>query len=639
MSLKIVAFLLYALTITTLEAQPTLSTKNKKAIELYTEADNYRVRGQYREALSLLDQAIEKDKNFSEAYFRQALIYKTQRNYQKSTELYLKGLSFTQDPKKQKAYFYELGENYLLVGEYEESIQFLDRYLDYEILNKAKVDQATMWKRNAQYALRNIKVSSQFKPHQLSDTVNAFAMQYFPVLTADEQELIFTRRLGGGQEDDEDLVVARKDDKGKWQKPVSISPHINSPMNEGTCTISADGRQLIFTSCIGRRGYGSCDLFESKKVGDEWTKPQNLGPEINSAAWESQPSLSADGRMLFFVSDRRGGTGNKDLYVSYKLDESKWSKAENLGPKINTPYEEISPFIHVNGRTLFYASNGKTGFGGYDLYRSEYENGQWSEPVNFGFPVNNHEDQFSLFITADGQHGFYSHEDNRKLNSSEIFEITVPEELQLRYKSNYVKGIIRDKKTKLPLKSRVELFNINKNELTSAVSSDSLSGEYLMVLTQGAEYGLYVSRPGYLFQSLNFNYEVQKILVPVSLDVLLEPVEMGASAILNNLFFDFNKYELKDKSITELDKVLRFLNENPNVRIEISGYTDNVGTPSSNLQLSLKRAQSVAAYLVKHNIPSTRLIQKGYGEDKPIKPNDTEENRQTNRRIEFRVIR
>ncbi|HRI78579.1 MAG TPA: OmpA family protein, partial [Cyclobacteriaceae bacterium] len=337
--------------------------------------------------------------------------------------------------------------------------------------------------------------------------------------------------------------------------------------------------------------------------------------------------------------DRRGGTGNKDIYVSYKLDENRWSKAENLGAKINTPYEEISPFIHVNGRTLFFASNGKTGFGGYDLYRSEYENGQWSEPVNFGFPVNNHEDQFSLFITADGQHGFYSHEDNRKLNSSEIFEITVPEELQLRYKSNYVKGVIRDKKTKQPLKARVELYNINKNELMSSVYSDSLSGEYLMVLTQGADYGLYVSRPGYLFQSLNFNYEVQEQLVPVALDVLLEPIETGASAVLNNLFFDFNKYELKEKSITELDKVLRFLNENPNVRVEISGHTDNVGTAASNLQLSLKRAQSVAAYLVQHNISSARLIQRGYGADKPIKPNDTEENKQINRRIEFRVIR
>lgn len=619
--------------------QATLSTKNKKAIDLYTQADNFRVRGQYKEAITMLEQAIGKDENFTEAYLRLGLVYKVRRSYVKSTETFLKGLSITTELKKQKGYFFELGENYLLQGDYAKSKDFLDRYLDGEILNKPRIEMANRWKRNDEYALANIKGVLKFQPRQLSDTVNAFAMQYFPVLTADEQELIFTRRLGGGQEHDEDLVVCRKDAAGKWLRPVSISNNINSQLNEGTCTISADGRQLIFTSCTGRKGYGSCDLFESRKIGDEWTQPVNLGPEINSSAWESQPSLSADGRMLFFVSDRRGGIGNKDIYVSYKLDENKWSKAENLGSKINTPYEEISPFIHVNGRTLFYASNGRPGFGGYDLYRSEREDAQWTEPVNFGYPVNNHEDQFSLFITADGQHGFYSHEDNEKLNSSEIFELTIPEELQLRYKSNYVKGVVRDRKTGKPLKARVELFNINKNELTSYVNSDSVTGEYLMVLTQGADYGLYVSSPGYLFQSLHFNYEVQENLVPVSLNVLLDPVETGASVILNNLFFDFNKFELQDKSITELDKVVRFLNENPKISIEISGHTDNVGTPSANLTLSLKRAQSVASYLVSHGVTSGRLVQKGYGADKPIRQNDTEENRQINRRIEFRILR
>ncbi len=620
-------------------AQPVLSSKNKKAIELYTEADNFRVRGEYKEALNLLQQAIDKDNNFSEAYFRQALIHKSLRDYPKAIDLYMKGLRLTADPRKQKAYFLELGEIYLLEGEYEKSLQFLDRFLDAEILNKQKIDQAGLWKRNAQFALKNRKIISEFQPHVLSDTVNAFAMQYFPVLTADERELIFTRRNGSGQDDDEDLVIAGKDDQGRWMRPVSVSPNINSRLNEGTCTISADGRQLIFTSCIGRRGYGSCDLFESRKIGEEWTRPVNLGPEINSAAWESQPSLSSDGRMLFFVSDRRGGMGNKDLYVSYKLDENRWTKAENLGDKINTPYEEISPFIHVNGRTLFFASNGKPGFGGYDIYRTERENGEWIDPVNFGFPVNTHEDQFSLFITANGKYGFYSHEDNLKANSSKIVEITIPEELQLRYKSNYVKGIVRDKKTGKPLKAQVELFNINKNELTSSVRSDSVTGEYLMVLTQGADYGLYVSRPGYLFQSLNFNYEVQENLVPVALDVFLEPVETGASGVLNNLFFDFDKYALQDKSFTELDKVIRFLKENPKIRVEISGHTDNAGTLAYNLQLSQKRAQSVATYLITHGIEAARLIQKGYGAQKPLKPNDTDENRQINRRIEFRVIR
>lgn len=621
------------------QAQVPLGTKNKKAIELYAQSDNYRVRGQYRQALELLNEAIRKDPNFTEAYFRQGIILKAVRDYPQASKVLLIGLNTTADVKKQKGFFYELGENYLIEGNYKRALDFLDMYLQSESMNNARIDQAQLWKRNAQFGLRNQKIAAGFQPRRLSDTINAFAMQYFPVMTADEQELIFTRRVGGRDTDDEDLVVCRRDSLGHWLPPVSISPNINTPNNEGTCTISADGQNLIFTSCMGRRGYGSCDLFESRKVGEEWTVPVNLGPEVNSAAWESQPSLSSDGRTLYFVSDRRGGVGNKDIYVSYKLENGKWTKAENLGPRINTPYDEISPFIHVNGRTLFVASNGKVGFGGYDLYKSEYENGAWTETENFGSPVNNHEDQFSLFITRDGQKGFYSHEENSKLNSSMLYEINVPKELQLKYKSNYVKGIVRDAVTKKPLNAKVELFNIDRDQLTSSVEADSLTGRYLMVLTQGADYALYVSHPGYLFKSLNFNYEVQENLVPVLLDVNLEPVKAGASAVLNNIFFDLDKYDLKEKSKTELDKVIRFMNENPSVRIEISGHTDNQGSAEYNLQLSLKRAQSVATYLVDHGVSKARLTQKGYGADKPLVPNDSDENRQTNRRIEFRLIR
>jgi len=209
----------------------------------------------------------------------------------------------------------------------------------------------------------------------------------------------------------------------------------------------------------------------------------------------------------------------------------------------------------------------------------------------------------------------------------------------MKYKSNYVKGIVKDKKTNKPLDARIELLNINKNELVSIIHSDSVTGKYLMVLTQGADYGLYVSRPGYLFQSLNFNYEAGENFLPVAVDVLLEPIATGATGILNNLFFDTDKFELKEKSITELDKVIRFLNENPSIKIEISGHTDNEGTASYNLQLSLRRAQSVTAYLLAHGIEFKRMSQKGYGSSKPLKLNNTEINRQINRRIEFSVVK
>jgi OOP family OmpA-OmpF porin len=636
--MKILAVVFLALSFFSSLGQSTLSSTNKKAIELYTEADNFRVRGQYGQAVNLLLEALEKDKNFQEAYFRLGITFKSMREFAKSTEIFLKGLQVTRDPKRQKAFYFELGDNYLRQGNYQKALDFLNGYLDSEMLNKPKMDQAQLWKRNAEYGLRNIKNEVQFNPRQLSDSVNRFKMQYFPVLTADEQELIFTRRLGASDQDDEDLVISKRKENGEWGTPISISKNINSEFNEGTCTISADGRQLIFTSCIGRRGYGNCDLFASYKNGDEWTVPVNMGPQINSVAWESQPSLSADGRVIYFVSDRRGGLGNKDLYFSYKLDDGKWTKAENLGPNINTPYDEFSPFIHTNGRTLYFTSNGRPGFGGYDIFKSERENSQWTEPVNFGYPVNNHEDQFSLFITANGEHGYYSHEEGFQYNATRIYEITVPEELRVKFKSNVVKGTVRDRKTKAPLKSKVELFNIQTNELVSVVSSDSLTGKYLMVLTQGADYALYVSAQNYLFKSLNFNYENEAVSKPIEIDVDLDKASTGAVAVLNNIFFDLDKYDLKEKSITELDKIVRFLQENPTIKVEIGGHTDSSGSSAYNIQLSQKRAQAVADYLITKGLEKTRFKQVGYGSQKPLKPNDSEENRQVNRRIEFKIL-
>jgi len=621
-----------------LEVSAQLSTNKKKAIELYTQADNFRVRGQYSTAVAMLQEAIEKDKNFIEAYFRLGITYKAMRDFARSNAALERGLSLTQDSRKQKGFFQELGDNYLRLGEYQKSLDFINHFLAVEAINKQRIAMVELWKRNAEYGLRNKKNQSQFKPRQLGDTVNRFGLQYFPVLTADEQELIFTRRMGPGPDDDEDLVVSKKDDNGRWTIPVSISKNINSKFNEGTCTISADGRTLIFTSCIGRKGYGNCDLFYSRKVGDEWSFPVNIGPEINTSAWESQPSLSADGRVLYFISDRRDGIGGRDIFFSRKTEDGKWLPAENMGQPINTPFDEISPFIHVNGRTLFYATNGKPGFGGFDIFRTELNNGKWDMPVNFGSPVNDHEDQFSLFISADGTRGYYSHEDGTRENSARLYEMTIPKELQIEYRSNFVKGIVRDRATNQPLQSRVELFDLKKDELLSVVASDSVTGEYLMVLTTGSDYALYVTAPDYLFQSLNFDYENNANPAPVVIDILLDKTNAGATAVLNNIFFDFDQYELKEKSKTELGNVIKFLKGKPNIKVEIGGHTDGDGSASYNKQLSLKRAQSVVSYLVEKGINKSQLEEKGYGADKPIKPNDTEENKQANRRIEFKII-
>ncbi|MCZ8217618.1 MAG: hypothetical protein O9262_15345, partial [Cyclobacteriaceae bacterium] len=266
---------------------------------------------------------------------------------------------------------------------------------------------------------------------------------------------------------------------------------------------------------------------------------------VNSSDWESQPSLSADGRTIYFVSDRRGGVGRRDIWISTLDAKGNWTRARNLGKEINTINDEISPFIHVNNSTLYFATNGLTGFGGYDIHYSVRDNnGKWSAPVNMGAPINNHEDQFSLFVTADGEKAFYSHETLGESGQSfsKLYEVVVPEPQRPR-KTNFVKGIVTDKETGKPLLASVELINIDRDTLEAFTKSDSISGAYLMVLAKGSRYALYINKRDYLFKSQNFDFMEDQSNEPITINIELEKIRSGSVTVLNNIFFEFDSYE------------------------------------------------------------------------------------------------
>lgn len=619
-------------------SQSRLSTKSKKAAEYYYQADNYRVRGQYMMAAELLEKAIEKDNQFHEAYFRLATIHKAKGELKKAEELLMRADELSESSSAGVAY--ELGELYLLSSEYEKAITYMDKYLAFGPKNARRIADANKVKENAAFAIEHMALASELDPQPLSDTVNAFPMQYFPVVTVDQQSIIFTRRLGTGMNYDEDLVISRKDDSGQWGYPESLSEHINSEWNEGTCTISADGRTLIFTSCYGRRGFGSCDLYISKKTGNEWSVPVNLGPQVNSTAWESQPSLSSDGRTLYFVSNKGGGVGGRDIWLTRLNDKNQWSIPENAGRTINTSGDEVSPFIHPNNITLYFASNGLTGFGGFDIFYSERENDQWNKPENMGYPINTSEDQVSLFITSDGKKGYYSHEvSNNPGQKGRIYQFNVPESVQVKYKTSYVTGRVLDADTKMPIQADIELYDLKKDSREAYAGSDSVTGEYLIVLTEGSDYALYVNKEGYLFESLSFEYGMNDKIEPVNIDIYLKPLKSGAGVVLNNVFFDVDSYALKEKSKTELNKLVRFLKSDPTLKIEIAGHTDNTGGEQYNQQLSENRAKAVYEYLVKSGISKAQLSYKGYGQEAPAYPNDTDIHKKLNRRIEFKIMK
>jgi len=621
----------------TFHSQAQLS-QNKKAREAYEQAAKRYAERKPAEALELYQKALERDPSFGEAAYQIARLYDADRQPERAAEWYRKAVDLRPDsPVSQPAYAW-LGSFYLKKGAYAEAKTALEAVT-------AKAPAGVLSRRaNRQFetilfAEEAVKKPLTFRVNRLSNVVNAFDSQYFPVLTADRETMIFTgiaNPLG-----DEDLYLSRRVEELGWSKPVSLSSAINTPDNEGTAAISADGRTLVFTVCQGkRRGFGNCDLYASYRRGDDWSEPENLGADVNSPSWDSQPALSADGRTLYFVSDRPGGVGKRDLWVCQREADGRWGAARNLGKAVNTPEDDVSPFLHANGQTLFFASEGYVGLGGFDVWMTEWDGKTWSKPENLGYPLNTHEDQVGLFVTADGKKGYYSVEERieKDRRRSSLYECEIPEQLAARFKrANVLKGLVTDAKTRQPLEAEVELYNLKTNQLEGRVSADPTSGTYAVVLPEGGEYAVTVSRAGYFFKSLSFDFSA-KAGADKRLDLPLEPLKKDAREALNNVFFESGKWELDEKSKPELDKLVRLLKANPALRLEISGHTDDVGDDKRNLELSLKRANAVRNYLTAAGIDPKRLETKGYGETRPVVPNTSDEARQQNRRMEAQIL-
>jgi outer membrane protein OmpA-like peptidoglycan-associated protein len=395
----------------------------------------------------------------------------------------------------------------------------------------------------------------------------------------------------------------------------------------------------VFTACNRRDGYGSCDLYISYKNGQAWSKPQNLGAAINTPYWESQPTLSADGRVLYFVSDRLGGVGGRDVWVSTLQKNNQWTSARNSGSVINTPDDEASPFLHANGRTLFFASEGHQGLGGYDLFFSDSTQAGWQSPRNLGYPINTSDNQVALVITSDGQYGYYSLDTKRLGNQrvSRLYRFQLPESLRQQFNVvNRLKGLVTDARTNKPIEADIELYDLKTRQIVSRLSSDT-EGQYLSVIPNGGEWGLYVSAPNYFYKSLSFDYTLKNNAEGKTLNITLDPLNAQGYGILSNIYFETGKADLQDKSRTELDKLVQYLQNQKMLRIEITGHTDDVGDAKQNLILSQKRAQSVTEYLIAAGINRERIKSVGFGKTRPMVANTSEDNRRLNRRIEWRV--
>jgi outer membrane protein OmpA-like peptidoglycan-associated protein len=624
-------------------AQTTYTTKNAKAIRMYEEADELFKQRRYDEGMDYLKKAVEKDANFVEAHYKMATTYELFFKEAEAQKAFHRVVETSAQNPRFKGAYYKIALYEMRNGNYGEAKKNADNFLNLQPTDQKQIKIMQKVVGDCEFAVKAIANKQDITPIKMPSPLNQHYLQYYPYLTGDQKTLVYTARETPAprqRDSDENVMVATFDGSG-WSKPTPISPVINSPENEGAATISADGRTIVYTSCDqsgSRPNYGQCDLYVSTKTGDNWTAPVNLGKNVNSRFWESQPTLSADGKTLYFISTREGGKGGKDIWFAKQGEDGKWQPAQNL-TEANTELDETSPFIHPNGKTLFFSSNGRQGMGALDIYKMEYINKQWTAPENLGYPINDYKDQFGLFVTTDGLRGMYSVDKfDGDTPTSFLYEFNLPAPARPSFSSNYVKGTVYDSKTKAKLEAKIDLFDLTSKEKQASITSDKVNGGYMLVLNQGAEYGLEVHRKGYAFKSLSFNYAEGKDIKPLEIDIELDPIAQGTIFTLNNIFFEYNKYELQDKSKTELDALVKFLQDNPDVKGEVSGHTDNIGAAENNMTLSLNRAHSVRDYLVNAGIDANRLTYKGFGSTKPATSNDTEEGRAKNRRIEFKVL-
>jgi outer membrane protein OmpA-like peptidoglycan-associated protein len=504
----------------------------------------------------------------------------------------------------------------------------------------------------------------------LSNVVNTTDPEYTPLITADESEMLFTSRrsnsTGGGKDPAdgqfyEDIYQTNYANSA-WSAPVNLGKPVNSDDHDATAGLSPDGQKLY----VYRGDHGG-DLYESVLKGDAWTEPEHMNKNINSDGHESSVSLSFDGKQLYYISDKEGGLGNRDVWISTMDPKGKWGASTNIGAPINTIYGEEGVFIHPDGKTIYFSSQGHNTMGGYDIFKSEFKNGKWGEPENLGWPINGPDDDVFFVISANGKHGYYASTKSDGMGEKDIYKITFlgPEKpLALSNEDNLMamvaqptkaavslktvdiptanvtllKGTVTDKTNGKPVAAQIEIVDNSTATTIATFTANSTTGKYLVTLPSGKNYGIAVSADGYLFHSENFDIPLTASYQEVTKDVQLQPISVGSTIVLRNVFFDFDKSTLKTESYTELDRLVQIMNENPSLKIELGGHTDSKGADDYNQRLSEARAKACVDYLISKGVKADRMTWKGYGETVPIDTNDTDAGRANNRRTEFKIV-
>ena len=607
---------------------------NKKAGDIYGQAYEEASSGNYTAAIRHINESILLEPKFVDAFLSRAGIYANLKKYDSSVIDFEKALQL--DSVYSKTYLLPYSISLAGIGKFEQALEAVTKFLTNDKLNSQSIKAGNYRKGCYEFAVDYAKKhpvkNYVFAPKNLGDSINGSSLEYYPSLTIDGSKMVFTRRIGSDEDFYESNFI-----NGNWSKAKPLAGKVNTNLNEGAQCISQDGQWIIFTGCNYPEGQGSCDLYISFKTKNGWSEAENLGGIINTDFWESSPSLSPDKRDLYFASAVAGGFGGRDIWVTHRSPTGKWSRPENLGEAVNTSGDESCPFMHADNETLYFNSNGLKGYGSTDLFfTKKISDSSWLEAENLGYPINTIDDEGSLIVAADAKTAYYASDKSDGKGGLDLYTFQLREDIR-PLKTLWVKGKVFDKKTLAGLPSSVELTDIKSRNVISKLQTDE-DGNYLITLPEGKNYAFSVNRKGYLFFSDNFSLSNNPADSVYNKDIPLQPIEAGAAIVLKNIFFDTKKFNLKQESIVELDKVVVLLNDNPKLKIQIAGYTDNIGLAKDNLLLSNNRAKTVVGYLLNKGIAQPRLTYKGFGATKPIADNKTDAGKALNRRTELSVI-
>lgn len=624
---------------------------DKKTEKSYDEGIEFFKKGNYTEAVQIMKGLVNKEHDFTDAYYVLGLSYfkRTNSNFKEAEKNFLKVVELC--PSYNVYTYYYLAEICYGSERYDSAIRYCELFL--KDVDKIKSDKdysrAVDLLKYSKFYQKMINSPVPFEPHVV-EGISTPENEYLPIITADNQMAFFTREMKLSGEKNtliqsdkykEKFMFSELQPDGKFGAGEEMPDPFNLNDNEGGATLTVDNKTLYYTVCkyTQNHTYYNCDIYYSEWVDGEWSPIKSVSDKINlPTTWESQPSISADGKTLYFVSDRSGGFGGYDIYRSVKTENGEWGTPINLGPTINSTGNEKSPFIHPDGKTLYFSSDGWMGLGGYDIFYSRLnDDGTWSTPVNLGYPINSADDEVGFFVSTDGKKGYFASNKLKGVGGWDLYSFDLYDKARPG-KVLFLSGTVKSESEAEMARTRIELKNMETKKI-SVIPLDSITGKYVAVAPFNNDYIMTVKKEGYVYESRYIAKTDSIFRMPARLDLDIHQIELNKSYRINDIYFAFNSFDLTGESEAVLDLLIEFLIENPSIYIEIQGHTDNIGNDADNLKLSSNRAKSVYNYLVENKIDPKRLTYKGFGKTIPVASNDTEEGRAKNRRTVFVIIR